>query len=120
LRRGNAAAFLAARAVVAPACALVRRWRMARVFLTRRSRGTNFFPAYAALRADRVEAVMTVRVRAMPLRTSLLLLVEERGKVLVRGGGRRAGFFFFCSCSLPVRLSSSLLTSWIVCWGRRP
>jgi hypothetical protein len=72
LRRGKAAAFLAARAVVAPACALVSRCRMARVFLTRRSRGTYFLPAYAAFRAVRVEAVMTVRVRAMPLRTSLL------------------------------------------------
>jgi hypothetical protein len=73
LRRGKAAAFLAARAVTAPACALVSRRRIARVFFGRRSRGTYFLPAYADLRAARVEAVMTVRVRAMPLRTSLLL-----------------------------------------------
>ena len=45
LRRGKAAAFLAARAVSAPAWALVSCWRIARVFLARRSRGTYFLPA---------------------------------------------------------------------------
>lgn len=45
LRLGNAAAFLAALTVLAPAWAAVRRRRMARVFLERRSRGTCFLPA---------------------------------------------------------------------------
>jgi len=51
--------------------------RIARVFLARRSRGWYFFPLYISRRLLRCFWFMTVRTRAMDLRTVLLKEVES-------------------------------------------
>nr|ACR37471.1 unknown [Zea mays] len=52
---------------------LVRRLRMARVFLGRRSSGSSFFFLYASRSADFCFCEMTVSTRAMEVRTTLIL-----------------------------------------------
>jgi len=73
LRLGNAAAFFAAFTVTFAACALVRRLRIALVFFGRRSSGRYFEPDSCDRIPARRSCEMTVRTRATPLRTDLIL-----------------------------------------------
>ena len=97
---------------------LVRRLRMARVFLGRRSSGSSFLFLYASRSAAFCFCEITVSTRAMEVRTTLL---QEKKKPRIHASVsvRREPGEIETKKREEGSRSNQARTSWRACWGRR-